>query len=123
MLKHVGCLPRFICDWQPHEREDRVRIADPGGHGASGLLAGRVALARVPDGGPRFVPFLEMLGHVYEEKGDVMAAVAEYGKAVEVLLEDPDAEKPNWPSELFARIRSSHPVVRSHFDLRPCLTP
>lgn len=59
--------------------------------------------------GPRFVPFLEMLGHVYEEKGDVMAAVAEYGKAVEVLLEDPDAEKPNWPSELFARIRSLAP--------------
>ena len=59
--------------------------------------------------GPRYVPFLEMLGHVYEEKGDVMAAVAEYGKAVEVLLEDPDAEKPNRPSELFARIRSLAP--------------
>lgn len=59
--------------------------------------------------GPRYVPFLEMLGHVYEEKGDVMAAVAEYGKAVEVLLEDPDAEKPNRPSELFARIRALAP--------------
>lgn len=59
--------------------------------------------------GPRYVPFLDMLGHVYEEKGDVMAAVAEYGKAVEVLLEDPDAEKPNRPSELFARIRSLAP--------------
>ena len=33
--------------------------------------------------GPRYVPFLEMLGRVYEEKGDVMAAVAEYGKAVD----------------------------------------
>ncbi|MCW5796937.1 MAG: hypothetical protein KIT40_00430 [Nitrospira sp.] len=59
--------------------------------------------------GPRYVPFLEMLGRVYEEKGDVMAAVAEYGKAVEVLLEDPDSEKPNHPSELFARIRSIAP--------------
>ncbi len=59
--------------------------------------------------GPRYVPFLEMLGRVYEDKGDVMAAVAEYGKAVEVLLEDPDAEKPNHPSELFARIRSLAP--------------
>jgi len=59
--------------------------------------------------GPRYVPFLEMLGHVYEEKGDVMAAVAEYGKAVEVLLEDPDAENPNRPSELFARIRALAP--------------
>ncbi len=59
--------------------------------------------------GPRYVPFLEMLGRVYEEKGDVMAAVAEYGKAVEVLLEDPDSEKPNHPSDLFARIRSIAP--------------
>lgn len=59
--------------------------------------------------GPRYVPFLEMLGRVYEEKGDVMAAVAEYGKAVEVLLEDPDTDKPNHPSDLFARIRSIAP--------------
>ena len=59
--------------------------------------------------GPRCVPFLEMLGHVYEEKGDVMAAVAEYGKAIEVLLEDPDSEHPNRASELFGKIRSLAP--------------
>ncbi len=59
--------------------------------------------------GPRYVPFLEMLGHVYEDKGDVMAAVAEYGKAVEVLLEDPDTERPNRASDLFVRIRSLAP--------------
>ena len=59
--------------------------------------------------GPRCVPFLEMLGHVYEEKGDVMAAVAEYGKAVEVLLEDPDTDHPNRAGELFSRIRSIAP--------------
>ncbi|MBI4000321.1 MAG: hypothetical protein HY348_00865 [Nitrospira defluvii] len=59
--------------------------------------------------GPRCVPFLEMLGHVYEEKGDVMAAVAEYGKAVEVLLEDPDTDHPNRASELFGKIRSLAP--------------
>lgn len=59
--------------------------------------------------GPRYVPFLEMLGRVYEEKGDVMAAVAEYGKAVEVLLEDPDTDHPNRASDLFARIRSLAP--------------
>ena len=59
--------------------------------------------------GPRCVPFLEMLGHVYEEKGDVMAAVAEYGKAVEVLLEDPDTDHPNRAGELFGRIRSIAP--------------
>ncbi|MEK6803431.1 MAG: hypothetical protein AABZ34_12305 [Nitrospirota bacterium] len=59
--------------------------------------------------GPRYVPFLEMLGRVYEDKGDVMAAVAEYGKAVEVLLEDPDTDNPNRASDLFARIRSLAP--------------
>lgn len=67
--------------------------------------------------GPRYVPFLEMLGRVYEEKGDVMAAVAEYGKAVEVLLEDPDSEKPNHPSELFARIRLIAPGSPVSFRL------
>ena len=59
--------------------------------------------------GPRCVPFLEMLGRVYEEKGDVMAAVAEYGKAVEVLLEDPDTDNPSRASDLFGRIRSIAP--------------
>ena len=59
--------------------------------------------------GPRCVPFLEMLGQLYEGKGDVMAAVAEYGKAVEVLLEDPDTDRPNRASELFAKIRSLAP--------------
>lgn len=56
--------------------------------------------------GPRCVPFLEMLGNVYEAKGDVMAAVAEYGKAVEVLLEDPDSERPTHAGDLYERIRS-----------------
>jgi len=60
--------------------------------------------------GPRCVPFLEMLGHVYEEKGDAMAAVAEYGKAVEVLLEDPDPDNPNRASDLFAKIRDLAPA-------------
>ena len=37
--------------------------------------------------GPRCVPFLELLAHVYEEKGDVIAAVAELGKAIDILIE------------------------------------
>ena len=37
--------------------------------------------------GPRCVPFLELLAHVYEEKGDALAAVAELGKAIEILIE------------------------------------
>lgn len=73
--------------------------------------------------GPRYVPFLEMLGRVYEEKGDVMAAVAEYGKAVEVLLEDPDTEKPSHPSDLFARIRSIAPGSPVSFRLAAMFDP
>ena len=45
--------------------------------------------------GPRCVPFLDMLGQVYEQKGDSVAAVAEYGKAIEVLIEDPDSDHPD----------------------------
>ena len=56
--------------------------------------------------GPRCVPFLDMLGQVYEQKGDSMAAVAEYGKAIEVLVEDPDADHPDRASDLFAKIRA-----------------
>jgi len=59
--------------------------------------------------GPRCVPFLEMLGQVYEQKGDVMAAVSEYGKAIEVLAEDPDPDHPTRATELFAKIRSLAP--------------
>lgn len=73
--------------------------------------------------GPRYVPFLEMLGRVYEEKGDVMAAVAEYGKAVEVLLEDPDTDKPSHPSDLFARIRSIAPGSPVAFRLAAMFDP
>jgi hypothetical protein len=56
--------------------------------------------------GPRCVPFLEMLGRVYEQKGDSIAAVAEYGKAIDVLIEDPDPEQPDRAANLFAKIRS-----------------
>ncbi len=59
--------------------------------------------------GPRCVPFLEMLGQVYEQKGDTMAAVSEYGKAIEVLAEDPDPDHPTRATELFAKIRSLAP--------------
>ena len=59
--------------------------------------------------GPRCVPFLEMLGQVYEQKGDAMAAVSEYGKAIEVLAEDPDPDHPTRATELFAKIRSLAP--------------
>ena len=59
--------------------------------------------------GPRCVPFLELLAHVYEEKGDVMAAVVELGKAIDILIEDPDSESPKKPSQLYAKVRELAP--------------
>ena len=38
--------------------------------------------------GPRCVPFLEKLGALYQEKGDALEAVAEYGKAIDILILD-----------------------------------
>ncbi len=60
--------------------------------------------------GPRCVPFLELLAHVHEEKGDAMAAVAELGKAIEILIESPDSEDPKKPSQLYAKVRELAPA-------------
>jgi len=74
--------------------------------------------------GPRCIPFLELLAHVYEEKGDAMAAVAELGKAVEILLEDPDPDHPQKPSQLYGKIRELAPAspvafqFASSFDIQ-----
>ena len=60
--------------------------------------------------GPRCVPFLELLAHVYEEKGDTMAAVAELGKAIDILIEDPSTENFKKPSQLYAKVRELAPA-------------
>ena len=60
--------------------------------------------------GPRCVPFLELLAHVHEEKGDAVAAVAELGKAIGILIEDPDSENPSKPSQLYAKVRELAPA-------------
>ena len=60
--------------------------------------------------GARCVPFLELLAHVYDEKGDAIAAVAELGKAIDILLETPDSENPKKPSQLYAKVRELAPA-------------
>jgi hypothetical protein len=65
--------------------------------------------------GPRCVPFLELLAHVYEEKGDAMAAVAELGKAIDILIESPDAESPKKTSQLYAKVRTLAPASPAAF--------
>ena len=74
--------------------------------------------------GPRCVPFLELLAHVFEGKGDTVAAVAELGKAIGILIEDPDSENPKKPSQLYAKVRELAPAssvacqLASLFDIQ-----
>lgn len=67
--------------------------------------------------GPRCVPFLEKLGSVYQEKGDALEAVAEYGKAIDILIEDPDPDNPHHASQLYAKIRDLAPASPIAFRL------
>ena len=60
--------------------------------------------------GPRCVPFLEKLGVIHEEKGDVQEAVAEYGKAIDILIEDPDPDHPRLVSQLYKKVRDLAPA-------------
>lgn len=66
--------------------------------------------------GPRCVPFLELLAHVYEEKGDAMAAVAELGKAIDILIESPDSDNPKKPSQLYGKVRTLAPASSVAFQ-------
>ena len=74
--------------------------------------------------GSRCVPFLELLAHVYEGKGDAVAAVAELGKAIDILIEDADSENPKKPSQLYAKVRELAPAsavacqLASLFDIQ-----
>lgn len=65
----------------------------------------------------RCVPFLEKLGSIYQEKGDALEAAIEYGKAIDILIEDPDPENPQHASQLYAKIRDLAPVSPVAFRL------
>lgn len=67
--------------------------------------------------GPRCVPFLEKLGSIYQEKGAALEAVAEYGKAIDILIEDPDPDNPHYASGLYAKIRELAPASPVAFRL------
>lgn len=67
--------------------------------------------------GPRCVPFLEKLGSIYQEKGDALEAVTEYGKAIDILIEDPDTDNPAHASQLYAKIRELAPASPIAFRL------
>ncbi|MDO9118625.1 MAG: hypothetical protein Q7U39_11755 [Nitrospira sp.] len=67
--------------------------------------------------GPRCVPFIEKLGSVYQEKGDALAASEEFAKAIDILIEDPDPDRPALPTELYAKIRELAPASSPAFRL------
>jgi tetratricopeptide (TPR) repeat protein len=56
------------------------------------------------------VSLLELLGTLYEHKGEPSPAAIQYGKAIYALLERPDPEAPDRPSELFAKIKILDPA-------------
>jgi hypothetical protein len=58
--------------------------------------------------GPRYVPFLEQLGRVLEDSNALVAA-NEYGKALQILMEDADPDEAAHAAELHARIAGLSP--------------
>lgn len=54
---------------------------------------------------PTCVVLIELLGRVYQQKGDKTAAALQYGKAIAELLEHPDPDMPTLPAELYADIK------------------
>jgi len=72
--------------------------------------------------GPRCVPYLEKLGLIHQDKGEVTEAVEQYGKAIDILVEDPDPDNPNHASQLYEKIKDLAPAsfvatrVAGYFD-------
>ncbi len=58
---------------------------------------------------PCSVPLLEILGAVYEKRDDPQTAAQQYGKALQLLLENPDPDMPTLPAELYDRIKELAP--------------
>ena len=56
------------------------------------------------------VSLLELLGSLYEHKGEQSHAAIQYGKAMSALLEQPDPEAPDRPAELLTKIKALDPM-------------
>jgi hypothetical protein len=59
--------------------------------------------------GPRYVPFLEMLGRVLADDNKAMVAANEYAKALQILMEDADPSEAGHAADLHAKIRDLSP--------------
>jgi hypothetical protein len=58
---------------------------------------------------PGCIPLLELLGQVYEEKGDRDSASVQYGHVIERLKANSDPEWADLPRELYAKIKALVP--------------
>jgi len=58
---------------------------------------------------PHSVPLLELHGELYEEKGEIDTAVEHYGRAIEVLLTNPEPGMPTLHEEIFEKVQSLAP--------------
>lgn len=56
------------------------------------------------------ISLLELLGGLYEHKGESSPAAIQYGKAMAALLEHPDHEAPDRPAELLTKIKALDPT-------------
>ena len=58
---------------------------------------------------PRSVPFLERLGQVCEDNSNAMVAANEYGKALQILLDDADPAEAGHAADLYGKIKGLSP--------------
>ncbi len=72
---------------------------------------------------PASVPMLELLGELYQEKGDAAAAAQHFGRAVEILLEHPEPGMPTLPAELFEKVQALAPGSVIARKLAPAFDP
>ncbi|MCW5800500.1 MAG: tetratricopeptide repeat protein [Nitrospira sp.] len=72
---------------------------------------------------PASVPMLELLGELYQEKGDPATAAQHFGRAVEILLEHPEPGMPTLPAELFEKVQALAPGSAIARKLAPAFDP
>ncbi|ULA68421.1 MAG: hypothetical protein LZF62_340172 [Nitrospira sp.] len=72
---------------------------------------------------PASVPMLELLGELYQEKGDAARAAQHFGRAVEILLEHPEPGMPTLPAELFEKVQALAPGSAIARKLAPAFDP
>ena len=58
---------------------------------------------------PHCALLIESLAQVYEHKGDVSGAVAQYGQALSLLLKRPDPDQPTLPEDLLSKLKELAP--------------